>query len=376
MKTVGKQVFPFFLRLMQGNIYLQMAGATLLFGASCSGQSDQIMPSPPLAVRTAQVGKDTVQATVRYVGTVHSHNEIIVLARMAGRLAELPASEGQVIDQGEVIARIVAPETSARVDRLRAEVARLQRESEFVCSQADVDEQLSIKNAISRVAASASRLKCESARGGLAASKASLRESDVMATYAVEKAPFTGTILKWMTKPGENVMPGRPVLQMGDPSLEILVRVNEKDIAAGIGLGTRVILEPDGKNSIITRVSEVAPLAVGRGRTVEVRIPLKRSTGEGFRHGQSVDVAFVIAEQADSKTVPIQAVVNRQGADGVFRVVDRKARWVAVKTSVNDRGVVAVEGALKPGDQIVTSNLDIVTDQMALWPVSEEGEAP
>lgn len=370
-----------------------LLGVAAMLAASCRQPPPVEAADPPMAVRTAAVGRGPVTQALRYVGTVHSRNEIHVVPRLSGKLSDLPLGEGEAAERGAILARIAAPEADARVSRLQADVARVKQESAFLCRQAGIDRDLFAKGAISEVQADASRQKCDSAQSALNAARAGVRELDAVAGNAVERAPFSGTVLKWLSEPGENVMPGKPLLLFGDHSLEVRIRVHENDILAGIGEGTVVLLQPDQPEPVRGTVARVAPLAAGPGRMVEVRVPIEDATvvegreqgvdAEGldgaagrFRHGMSVDVAFVQGETQDSLTVPAGAIHRQGEIEGVFVVRDDQAVWTAITTSVRQGGLVAVEGTLEAGDRVVVGNLDAVKDGLALWPVAVEGDAP
>jgi RND family efflux transporter MFP subunit len=362
-----------------------------MLSASCKKPPPVEAADPPMAVRTVAVGRGPVTQTLRYVGTVHSRNEVHVMPRISGKLSDLPLGEAERAERGAILARIAAPEADARVSRVQADLARVKEESAFLCRQAAIDVALLGKGAISEVHADASRQKCDSAQAGLNAARAGVRELDAVAGNAVERAPFSGTVLKWLSEPGENVMPGKPLLLFGDHSLEVRIRVHEKDILAGIGEGTVVLLQPDQPAPVRGTVARVSPLAAGPGRMVEVRVPIEGATvvegrkqGAGtldgaagrFRHGMSVDVAFVQGETQDSLTVSAGAIRRQGSTEGVYVVRDDKAVWTAIATSVRQGGLVAVEGRLEAGDQIVVGNLEAVKDGLALWPIPVEGNAP
>jgi len=354
--------------------YLFLLATPVLISA-CAPADSPPVKTRPLAVRVTPVRTGQVKETLRYVGTVHSHNEISVLSRIPGKLSALLISEGEVAEDGQILARIAAPETDARVSRLHADVSRVREESTFLCRQADIDANLLASSAVSQVQADSSRQKCVSARAALNATQAGLRELEVMAGNSIERAPFAGKVLKWLAEPGENVMPGRPLLLFGDGPLEIRARVHEKDIAAGIVKGTAAILQPDHAPPIRAAVDVVSPLTTGPGRMVEVRISIDESDAIRFRHGMSVDVAFVLNEQSDSLTVPAEALAISKGESGVYRVRDDKTQWVAVKSTMREGRLVAVEGSLEPGDWVVVGNLEAVSNGLAVWPVPVEGAA-
>ena len=337
--------------------------------AACRKTDPQSQAQKALAVRTAKVRSGSIKELVRYVGTVHSREEIKVLARVAGRVAALPVAEGKQAKRGKAVAVIAAPEMSARVSRVYAEVARAREESAFLCQQAKTDEKLLRSHVIPRIKADASRQKCISSKAALRAVKASLKELRAVRGKTVERAPFDGTVLKWLAQPGENAMPGRPILIFGGKALEVRVLVHEKDVEAGIHKGTAVLLRLGGKDEVRAAVAQVAPMAAGPGRMFEVRIPLTKEQSGSLRHGMSLDLAFVLHEAEKATSVPALAVTQRDSATGVYVVRKDRTRWVPVTTSYREGEWVAVEGKLSPGDQVVVGNLDAVQSGMLVYPV-------
>ena len=337
---------------------------------------EPVLPAPlssPIAVRTVPVRIGPIKNSIRYVGTIHSRNEIKVLARVSGKIFKLPIQEGGTAHRGTVLAKIVAPEMDARVVRLQADTVRANEDSKFLCKLAKIDRELLDKKAIGRVQADASSLKCNSSKAALLAAKAGLREFTVMAGNTTESAPFSGIVLKWLMEPGENVMPGRPILTFGDTALEIRVQVHEKDILSGIGIGTPVLLLNDDAQLMRIEVTSVAPLAMKPGRMMEVRIALEDKGELHLRHGMSVDVAFVLEEKLQAITVPVNAVYETKTESGVFLVRENIAYWQKVTPSLREHGRVAIEGDIKSGDQVVLGNLESMKNGAVVYPVAIEG---
>jgi len=361
--------------------YLQTRTGWLLllpvfFLASCKSPAPTDEVTRPLAVRTIQVRTGPIKEVLNYVGTVHSRNEIKVLARVAGKVAALPVKEGETARRGAAVAYIAAPEMDARVTRLHADVSRAQEESAFLCQQAKTDLNLLASNAISKLKSDASRQKCESSRAALKAANAGLSELKVLAGNTVERAPFNGKVLQWLAAPGENAMPGRPILIFGDQPLEVRVKVHEKDIGAGIEKGTRVILSPARPDPTRAEVSFVAPVAIGPGRMLEVRIPVTKKDVSGLQHGMSIDVSFVTSEKPEAVMVPVQALGKKKIGFGVYVVHDDIARWKTVRPSIREKGWIAVEADLKIGERVVVGNLEVVQDGSAVYPVDSERLEP
>jgi RND family efflux transporter MFP subunit len=345
-----------------------------MFVPGCKKKS---IPAPkirPLAVRMVPVRLGQISEGVTYVGTLHSRQEIRILARIAGKVADLPVAEGDEAKKGTVLARISAPETRARIAKMQAEIARVKTESDFACSQAKTDQKLLKSKAISRIRADASMQKCRSSQAALKALKAGLDELRLVAARSQETAPFEGRVLQWISRPGENIMPGRPILLFGGRDLEIRVMVQERDLGKRVRQGEPVVLMPGTKKETWAKVGSIAPMAMGPGRLVEVKIPitLKQARTLGLGHGMSVDVKFVTKQKKDALLVPASCVKRTNGKSVLFKVHDDHLKAVPVDTGLRaGQWIEIVTTAIRPEDQVVSGNLDMLKDGMLVYPVTE-----
>ncbi len=340
--------------------------------AGCSKHENKVLTQPPLAVEIVTVKRADIKESIHYVGTVHSRNEINILARVSGKIADLPVNEGEDVKAETDLALITAPEMSARVNRTRAELLKAKEESSFLCDQAKLDGELLKKGSLSKIIVDSSMQKCRSSRAAFKAAKAGLKEIKSIAGNVVESAPFDGKVLKWLTEPGENIMPGRPILKFGDNLLEVRVNVHEKDISSGIKNDTPALLTLDNRKVILSKIYKISPMASGPGRMVEVRIPLDDNDARLIKHGMSVDVKFIVNEHKDVLTVPVNAVLETDSQKGVFVVKNRKAIFKEITSSISDEGLIEINGSVKAGDFVITGALDTVKNNMNVYPVKKE----
>ena len=116
----------------------------------------------------------------------------------------------------------------------------------------------------------------------------------------------------------------------------------------------------------------MAPMAIGPGRMVEVRIPVTKQDATHLKHGMSIDVSFVLRQKPEAVMVPVNAVSKKKIGFGVYLVRDDIARWKSVTPSIREKGWIAVEADLENGDRVVTGNLEVVQDGTAVYPVDSE----
>jgi RND family efflux transporter MFP subunit len=339
-------------------------------GAGCSRR--EVGPEErPLPVRTKEATTRTVREKVSYVGTVRARREVTVLARVQGRVSELPVEEGEEVGAGQIVARLVSPELSAAHQKTRAEVARARAEKRYRCRWFEVHRGLEEKGVLSRAKADASRRACAAAEASLRAARAARRQMAERRAKAVERAPFEGTVLQWVAEPGQNMLPGRPILLLGRRGKEVRVWVTEDDISRGVEKGTPVILKASGA-PLRAEVSRVARRAVGKARLFEVGVSLPGKRSARFLHGSSVTVEIVLRQQR-GVVVPVEAVRRERNGPSVYVVRDERAERVSVQVGLRDDRWVRVRGEIAAGDVVAVSNLSSLRHGLAVFPVSEIG---
>jgi RND family efflux transporter MFP subunit len=331
---------------------------TLLASTSaCQPEAD---PAPvdadrPLAVRVASVRTMSLRQVLGYVGTVRYRHELGVRAQVAGSLVELPHAPGDAVEAGEVVARMVAGDVSARTRRVRYELERAEAESTYACDKYAVDRRLVDGGVLTQSALDASRKACAASRAGHKAANAQLAELRAVHARTVERAPQKATVLEWLAEPGENLVPGQPLVALGVGDLELEVKMPEEDLRNGVTLETSVELLLAGTWHT-TRIRHIAPVATGPGRTVDVRIALPDAIE--VRAGAAVDARFVLASSEEARAVPNEALVRGEDGQVLFVVEDGHARRVPVRTKLSEGGRTEVLTPLTEGARVVVSNLD------------------
>lgn len=220
--------------------------------------------------------------------------------------------------------------------------------------------------------------------------RASSHRSDLaLALQDLEKAhvraPFTAVVSRVLVEEGQFVRAGDPLVQLTDPQfVEVPIPVNLTDAAqieALLQQGTppRAELVPDEGALFRTgprwvgQVTRVAPVADERTRTVNVFVVVdNRDSRDPLRPGTFV-FARIAAEVIPPEVgflVPRDALVN----DGLFladhlisgeepaRAASRSARRVPIHVVRTLQSFALVQGDLEAGDEIVMTNLDVITD--------------
>lgn len=225
--------------------------------------------------------------------------EIHVATKLPGRVAEVLVDEGDLVDEGQVLAQMVAAtleaelaEAHARVEeakehRKMAMAALAQRESECALAEKEFDrarglhEQAVVSEArvdqehtrveTAKAACDAARARLEDVASEIEAAEAAAERARAELQEATLRAPRAGQVQYRLAEPGE-VLPagGRLVtlLDLDDVTMAVFLPTADAG-RVRIGAESRVVLDAHPETPLPARVSFVAREAQFTPRQVE-----------------------------------------------------------------------------------------------------------
>ncbi|NJK88385.1 MAG: efflux RND transporter periplasmic adaptor subunit, partial [Myxococcales bacterium] len=184
-------------------------------------------------------------------------------------------------------------------------------------------------------------------------SKASVSEARSILSYARVTAPFAGVVTHKLADVGELASPGRPLIELEDPSdLRFEAAIPEAlsgFVSVGSPLSVRV---SDLPNDIEGVVAEISPAADPNSRTLLTKIALPAR--EGLRAGQ-FGRALVPTGRTDILRLPATAILNRGQLEIAFVVARGKASMRLVKTGRRFGEDVEVVAGLDADELVVVA---------------------
>ncbi|QKC95251.1 HlyD family efflux transporter periplasmic adaptor subunit [Mesorhizobium sp. NZP2298] len=225
--------------------------------------------------------------------------EVLVSAKLAGRVTEVLVDEGQTVDAGAVVARMDTADLQAQLAGAQAEVRRsekaateaealiAQRDSELVLAQQEYDrastlnargygtrQDLDLRRSqltATQAAGAAAAAGLEEAHAATDAARAEVARIQSSLSDAVLIAPRRGRVEYKLVQSGEVVAAGAPIVTLLDLS-DVYMTVFLPAQAAGrlaIGDDARIILDPAPEYVVPATVSFVASDAQFTPKTVE-----------------------------------------------------------------------------------------------------------
>jgi RND family efflux transporter MFP subunit len=190
--------------------------------------------------------------------------------------------------------------------------------------------------------------------------KAAVAEAQAMKGYVEVLAPFEGVVMKKWVDVGDWATPGKPLVELEDPSALQLEADVPEGIASRVQVGAHLAVRLGSiKGELSGTVTELAPAADPSSRTFRVKLALPPTPA--LRSGQFARLAVPIGEEA-SLRVPIPALVQRGQLEIVFVVGDGRARLHLVKAGKRFADEVEILSGLDAGDKVVISGAALLRD--------------
>ncbi|BAU15778.1 hypothetical protein LEP3755_63430 (plasmid) [Leptolyngbya sp. NIES-3755] len=370
----------------------------------------------PVTIETIQ--PKPFEASVRYTGTVRPYQEVTVYPRVTGQLTEYSVYPGDVVQAGQVLARLSASELSSEVDSAiaeveaaksdeqaaireqdeqRQEVARLTAEGTYLATRLDRTQKVLLnsgaiaqnefdkqKSELTAAQASlrAAKVKVDRMAAAIAKAKANAAQAEVKVQklkaindYRIIASPITGTVQERLVDPGVVVQPGMGILKVQDSSkVRLQVNVPQQNLAA-IQIGSPIMarLVGNAAQEVRGQVTSIFPKAGEDTRTVTVEAVVENPSRR-IVAGQAVEMQIITDRKLNTVSVPQTAISEAAGKSTVWIMVGQQAQRKAVTVGLTSGDRVEITSGLQPGDQVITSGQQRLIDNAKVVAVDESGQ--
>ena len=333
-------------------------GLLLRFGPWSNRQRD-LTPYTVVAERGALSGVITASGELLAVQRVN------VSPRKQGLLAELLVDEGDVVQQGQLLAVMDRGDLD---DRLQERQALLkQAEAKYRSTKDDFDrrEQLFRTGVISADEFSDVKNEFLADSALVVATRERLEQLEQESREQQIRAPFDGRITARFAEPGAFVTPtttasatagatSSSIVELSK-GLEVAARVPESDIgriAIGQPAEIRVDAFPDERFK--AEVDEIAPRADKQDNVTSFEVKLKLiEAPKKLRIGMTADINFQTGRSAARTLVPTVAIVTEDGKPGVLRVdAQQNPQFQDVELGSSSGDQTAILKGLDPGERV------------------------
>jgi len=327
---------------------------------------------PPVPVKVAEVQVQDQALSLSAVGQVQAARQAVVKSRIDGLLTEVNFTEGQLVRQGQVLARLDDRSLRAQVAQAEAELRRLQ--AQLALAQLDLQryQDLAAQSAVSTQQRDQQQAQVAQLQAQVQSQQASVRQIQTQLSYTVITAPFSGRVGLRLVDVGNIVRlldaQGIVTLAQTEPLMVVFsvpqTRLSDVREAIAQPQGAVVsVAEREGGPTLAKGRLRSADNAVDAGTgslKLKAELAPPRDARERLWPGQFVTVQLDTGAIAGALTVPAAAVQRGLKGPFVWRVVKAEGAAQAQMVPVQPRWqsdtwvvVAARADGLKPGDQVV-----------------------
>lgn len=294
----------------------------------------------PVPVEIAIAGRGDIFATYETSTTIASDADAPVPARAAGDVIEILVEEGDVVAQGDVLARLDG-------ERLRLTMLSAKANLEQVESEYRRLKDLHDRNLVSAA-------MYEGLRYDLEALEASYRLAKLNYDYSAIRAPISGVVSSRDIKLGENVAVGQVAFRITDTrELIAYLQIPQTELSK-FQAGHTAMLEVDSMpaSEYPATIARISPTIDKRNGTFRATAVIDNPSGD-LAPGMFARFTIAYEKREDVVIIPAEAVIVEDNENSVYVVTDGEVDKLIIQTGVRSDGRVEVLSGLNGSEEVV-----------------------
>ena len=309
-------------------------------GEASVSDADAVQAATPVPVEVAQPFRADLSATYAATATITSDNDAPVVARVSGEVVQLLVEEGDVVAEGQVLARLDGQRL--RLEMLSAKASLDQARAEY---QRNID--LNQRGLIS--AAAFDNLKYD-----LQALEATYELKKLNYGYATIRAPIAGVVASREVKPGQHLAINQVAFRITDThELIAYLQIPQSELpkfTAGHEASIEVASMPG--NAYPARIARISPTIDTRNGTFKATAIIDNSKGE-LAPGMFGRFSIAYEEHTDALVLPSAALIDEDDESAVYVVSDGEVVRRVIETGIRSGDKVEILDGLSEADVVV-----------------------
>ena len=329
---------------------------------TAANNAQKAAPRNPVRVTVAPVEKTDFPVYLTSLGTVQAFNTVVVRSRVDGQIDKIAFTEGQLVNQGDLLAEIDPRPYQAALDQAKAK--KEQDEANLANTNLDLQRFLKLGEFATRQQIDTQRSNVSQLTAQIAADAAAISNAATQLDYTAIKAPISGVvglrqvdvgnIINAATQTGiVTITQIEPIAVIFTAPEEQLPYINEGQAAQPL---KTIAITTDGKKPLAEGTLAVVNNQVdSTSGTVRLKAVFANKD-HALWPGQSVSTRLLVKTLKDATVVPDDAI--QHGTEGLYVYTvngDNKAELRKVKVSQSIDGRSVIEQGVSPGQQVITS---------------------
>jgi len=397
----------------------------LVLAMACGGSKANVRQEQANSGQPAPVDVTTANAIVRDLpqyfeanGSLTGEEQTDVAPQMAGKVVAVGVDMGSYVKRGQMIIRLDDVDAKLRVQQMQAQLDQMRaslrqaeekigvrpgqsfdlnkipevgnakvaldlaeknlRRSEKLIESGDIsrslyDQQKAQRDQLREVYEGALSLGRQNyaavmtARANVASAESQLNLARRNLSYAAVLSPIDGFVSERTADLGEYVSTTSKVATIVRINpLRVRIDIPEQaipEISVGQSVSVTTSAWPDKNFS--GRIARVSPNVTPASRTLTVEAEVENSSG-ALKPGQFATVRILQSRAQPAVLVPARAVRTEAGVSRVFVIKDGHAQARLVQLGQTEGDLVQIKNGIAGDEQVVTSNVEQLSDGMAV----------
>lgn len=354
---------------MKRNIFiLSLAAVATLLIASCGKQQQNSEERAPIKVAVTTIQPAPVNGVNSYSGTIEEIAATALSLPMGGTVKAILVDEGQMVQQGQLIATADATSVGNSFEMARATTQQAKDALAQAQDAYNRMKQLHDNGAISELQWVDIQTKVSQAQSLLRQAQAGEKIAQKAMTDTKVVAPFSGYISQKNAEVGQNLLPGQSVVKLVKiDCVNIKIAVPEEEISTlkkGDKIrGSVAALNNYSFEGIVTEKAITADL-ISRSYTVKAVV---NNPNQKLLPGMVCNALITKENTAMAIQIPANIVqIDEKNNTFVWTVVGGKAHRTPLTLGETAGENVIVANGLKVGDELITAGQQKVSEGMAV----------
>jgi len=325
-----------------------------------------------LFVTQISIGQITVSTTTAttmnlneeesVMGMIYSRASPEIAAEVSGRVISVIADIGDVVDKGQVLARIDSEKYDLQLAQSKAEIARLS--ALLVNQELDLKraEKLFKDNLVSAEMVDRARAEFNALSEQINAANAQLRNSERLVEETEIKAPIKTKVAAKYVDIGDFVQNGMIVYELVDTNnLRVALSFPEyQSLKLKKGLTVFLTTPTSRDQNVETIIKEIKPSVNSNNRSITAIVDFDNPGS--WVPGASTQARIILSTYQDAVVLPQLAVVRRSIGDVVYLIQNDIAVEQPVDTGLEKDGFIHIISGLKHGDIVALDGAGFLTN--------------
>lgn len=324
-------------------------------------QTAKAQRAPAIPVSVAPVEKTDFPVYLTGLGTVQGFNTVQVRTRVDGQIDKVAFTEGQIVNQGDLLVEIDPRPFQAALDQAKAKKA--QDEANLANANLDLQRYTKLGEFATRQQTDTQRSTVAQLTAQITADDAAIANAQTQLDYTQVKAPITGVAGLRQVDIGNivNASGQTPIVTIAqiEPIAVIFTAPEEQLPYINEGQATQPLkvlaITTDGKKTLAEgKLAVINNQVDSTSGTIRLKAVFDNKD-HALWPGQSVSTRLLIRTLKDATVVPDDAV--QHSTNGLYAYTvgqDNKAELHKVKVNYSIDGRSVVDEGLTPGQQVIT----------------------